>query len=69
MCDRLALFMSDPQDRDRLLKSKETFLQIAAEGDVRPVPMMDGNRTAALEQARGHLPGAPAMGAGRRSQA
>ena len=36
MCDRLAHFMSDPCDRDRLLQSKKTFLAIAAEGDARP---------------------------------
>lgn len=33
MCDRLARFMSDPGDRDRLLRSKRMFLEIAAEGD------------------------------------
>ena len=36
ICDRLARFMSDPGDRDRLLQSKKTFLAIADEGDTRP---------------------------------
>lgn len=36
MCDKLALFMSDPVDRASFLKAKRTFLAIAAEADARP---------------------------------
>ena len=35
MCARLASFMSDPNDRARLLKTEQTFLEIAAEQDGR----------------------------------
>lgn len=36
MCARLASFMSDPSDRARLLKTEQTFLEIAAEQEARP---------------------------------
>ena len=38
MCARLASFMSDPNDRARLLKTEQTFLEIAAEQDGRSEP-------------------------------
>lgn len=38
MCARLASFMSDPNDRARLLKTEQTFREIAAEQDGRTEP-------------------------------
>ncbi len=34
-CARTAEFMSDPQDRDRILQSRQTLLELAGEEEAR----------------------------------